>query len=259
MRLIAGKIHDYYDSLLKYNSTEGNTFHRTNESICLDYNRIWRPFAGYKNSINTEIAHPLTHLLEEKYLSFIDHYSHRTEHNRPFVLNFISILFCGKMYFGLRCKIYPRGEMKSIDTIVYSYGDLIKFCQANDIELQKTSKEEQRNHWKKPFFRADKLEDFFTPIDYLNFSIENKLVIAVIDSSKRPDYGKQQIQLNCSLKEYEFYKVFDAYSAYQELSMFVDGQLAYPGNIVIEIDDKYKIESKGFDKKWSFRKRPSKN
>jgi hypothetical protein len=41
--------------------------------------------------------------------------------------------------------------------------------------------------------------------------------------------------------------------------MFVDGQLAYPGNIVIEIDDKYKIESKGFDKKWSFRKRPFKN
>ena len=65
--------------------------------------------------------------------------------------------------------------MRSVDTIVYSYDDLVKFCQANEIELKKTTKEEKRSVWKKPFFRTDRLENFFTPVDCLDFSIENKL------------------------------------------------------------------------------------
>ena len=259
MKLIAGKINDYYDSLLKYNSTEGNTFHRTNETVSVSYDRSWRWGVGYKNSINAELAHPLTYLLEEKYISFVDDYSHRTNHGGSLVLNFISVLFCGKLYFGLRFKVTPKGEMRSVDTIVYSYEDLVKFCQANEIELKKTTKEEKRSVWKKPFFRADRLENFFTPVDCLDFSIENKLVIAVIDSNLRPDYGKQEIQLNCELKKYEFYKVFDAYSAYQELSMYVDDQLTYPGNIMIEVEDKYKITGKGFDPVYGFRTRPTDN
>jgi hypothetical protein len=90
----------------------------------------------------------------------------------------------------------------------------------------------------------------------LNFSIDNKLVIAVVDGSKRTSVCVQPVYLNFSLKEYEFYKVFDPYSAYQELCMFVDGSLAYPGNIPIEIDDKYKITGKGFDPIYGFRTRP---
>jgi hypothetical protein len=38
--------------------------------------------------------------------------------------------------------------------------------------------------------------------------------------------------------------------------MYVDGQLAYPGNIMVEIDDKYKITGKGFDPVYGFRTRP---
>lgn len=98
--------------------------------------------------------------------------------------------------------------------------------------------------------------NFFTPLDCLNFSIENKLVIAVIDSADRPDYGRQNIKLNCELKRYDFYKLFDAYTAFQELCMYVDGQLAYPGNMTIEIEDKYKIAGKGFDPVYGFRTRP---
>jgi hypothetical protein len=50
----------------------------------------------------------------------------------------------------------------------------------------------------------------------------------------------------------------DPFTTYQELSMFVDGKIAYPGNSMTVIEDKYRIAAHGFDTKYGFRTRPSK-
>jgi len=42
----------------------------------------------------------------------------------------------------------------------------------------------------------------------------------------------------------------------QELDMWISGTLAWPQNMMIEIDDKYRIIAHGFDEKYGFRKRP---
>ena len=55
----------------------------------------------------------------------------------------------------------------------------------------------------------------------------------------------------------EFYKVIDAFTAFQEISMFIGGVLGIGEKEIVEIEDKYKIGQHGFDK-WSFRKEPSK-
>src|SRR5208283_3990318 len=59
--------------------------------------------------------------------------------------------------------------------------------------------------------------------------------------------------VNPLLKDYEFYKVFDTYQAFQEIQMFIGGVLGNKEKEIIEVADKYKIAKHGFDK-FSFRK-----
>jgi len=68
-------------------------------------------------------------------------------------------------------------------------------------------------------------------------------------------YGgsKKVFTVNPILKGYKFYRIFDSFQALQEIQMFISGVLGTNENKVIEVADKYKIESHGFDKH-SFRK-----
>jgi hypothetical protein len=61
--------------------------------------------------------------------------------------------------------------------------------------------------------------------------------------------------INPLLKDYQFYKVFDAVQAFQEISMFMGGVLGRGEKEIVEVADKYKIAQHGFNK-WSFRKEP---
>lgn len=64
--------------------------------------------------------------------------------------------------------------------------------------------------------------------------------------------------VNPILKDYEFYKIFDSFLAFQEIQMYISGVLGNSEKDTIEIDDKHKITQHGFDNKWSFRKEPTK-
>lgn len=64
---------------------------------------------------------------------------------------------------------------------------------------------------------------------------------------------------NPNLKELEFSKVFDAFTAHQEISMYLGDVLRMREKDTVEISDEDRAKSRGFDK-WSFRrdKHPSK-
>ena len=65
------------------------------------------------------------------------------------------------------------------------------------------------------------------------------------------------LTINPQLKRFNFAKVLDPYTAYQELQMYV-ANMAMPNKPIPEISDKDMLEIKGFDPKWSFRKEPTK-
>lgn len=66
--------------------------------------------------------------------------------------------------------------------------------------------------------------------------------------------GKFALILNPRLADYNFYRVVDTYSAYQEIEMFLNNQIVRRDDPYIEpVPDTIKAESHGFDK-WSFRK-----
>ncbi len=64
-----------------------------------------------------------------------------------------------------------------------------------------------------------------------------------------------RIERNPNLKEVGFYQDKDAYTAFQELSMFLGGVMGSSGRPMVQLSDKEVHAKHGFDK-WSFRKPP---
>lgn len=83
-----------------------------------------------------------------------------------------------------------------------------------------------------------------------------KAPIFLSSSKPRDGEDKPYLLLNPCLKDYEFYRIFDTYRAFQELEMYL-GNLAAPEKPIPAVSDKDMIMAKGFDK-FSFRKDKSK-
>lgn len=71
---------------------------------------------------------------------------------------------------------------------------------------------------------------------------------------KRKNLEKEHtVEIYPPLKKFEFYKIFDSYTTFQKIEMFLTNDIVRPDKIDITIPDKMKAQSKGFNK-WSFRK-----
>jgi hypothetical protein len=54
--------------------------------------------------------------------------------------------------------------------------------------------------------------------------------------------------LNPILENYKFVKLFDPFTAFQEISMFISGVLGTNENETVEVDEKYRMAACGIDK-----------
>ena len=161
--------------------------------------------------------------------------------------NFFIVGFCGKLYLGWKfsrtVEIWGENGLPSeaIKTdIIYGY--------ENAKEYLKTS-----------YWRSNLKDDveYVMKYDPINMFRELKSPVFIYDSDRSKPRGNDALIINPILKEWEFYKVVDAFTAFTELQMFIGGVLGVGEKEIIEIEDKYKIPQHGFDK-WSFRREPSK-
>jgi len=156
--------------------------------------------------------------------------------------------FCGKLYTGWKLYKISDSRYNSELNIDYSY----------DLEYMKTILKSQslddlvenydymKNHDVVEIFRQFNTPVFVYDVDFSR-SLLNKSVYRI--------GGQTKFIINPLLKDYQFYKVFDAFQAFQEIQMFLGGVLGRGEKEIIEVADKYKIAQHGFDK-WSFRKEP---
>jgi hypothetical protein len=162
--------------------------------------------------------------------------------------------FCGKLYLGwkLHYKVngwdLETGEKKEfIETdIIYGYENVKKYFR--------------ESYWN---FNPEDDVKYVLDYDPINIFREIKAPIFVHDTEAHVKYdkyhriiGSNNFFINPILKEYEFYKVVDAFTAFTELQMFIGGVLGRGEKEIVEIEDKYKIPQHGFDK-WSFRRMPN--
>ena len=168
------------------------------------------------------------------------------------------VLVAGKIYGAIQVGVEFKSSNED-NTIhyLYSYDQLMTYADTNGFKIINNEKSSRWNRYlESSTTTKQNLMNHFDVVNCMKECIEYKLVIAIIN---RIGYNIRgfDVQLNCELKKVQFYKVMDAFTIYQEIYMYVDGCLSSPGNQLIEIDDKYKIEGHGFDK-YSFRTPSSK-
>jgi hypothetical protein len=157
------------------------------------------------------------------------------------------VIFCGKRYTGVQAHLDtdwrrpPRPDeyfwdKKSFDLFLDVLG------AACTVDNRQTYWENEEN----VLFKVENV----SPEEY-QWLIDNQVSIA-IQTWTNPNH---QWKLNCTgLKEIQFYRVFDAVAAFQELDMWMSGALGMPGNPMVEISDADRLAKHGMDK-WSFRKK----
>lgn len=90
-------------------------------------------------------------------------------------------------------------------------------------------------------------------------SPENKHIEGLFQKYNIPYFYLSDVKFDSCpvLKEFDFHKFIDPYTAFQEISMYLGGVLTRPEKETIEISDKDKRDSKGFDDR-SFKHRTRK-
>lgn len=167
---------------------------------------------------------------------------------------FFIVGFCGKLYLGWRF-LYKEKEFD------YDTNHLHDVEKYDIIYGYENAKEHLKGSWSWSKLHNENKIKYILNYDPINifrkinapifvFSTNGTGIVRYYDDRDKP------FIINPILKEYEFYKVIDAFTAFTELQMFISGVLGTGEKEIIEVADKYKIMQHGFDYKWSFRKKP---
>jgi hypothetical protein len=241
---IIAKKKDYYDGVAGTTGIDKTIVYEreTQEFEGEDMPKVFRS-RGYYTNFRDREDNPLyklgnSHIKKEHWKTYPRH-------------SYFLIGFCGKLYVGF--KLYSLKDTTEYNNVITT----ITYDQDYMVELfeSKTYGGYFQNnlnsvlhydalHWfremKTPCFVYDQNIDGYDHIDLKRYC----------------NNPRSQFIVNPLLKGYEFYKIFDAFQAFQEVSMFMGGVLGRGEKDIVEVADKYKIAQHGFDK-WSFRKEPT--
>ena len=176
----------------------------------------------------------------------------KTKNDRP-VHHFSGLIgFCGNLFPFIKLHRLDKRFFCEMDD---SRPKVVEVCFAYSFETYK-EKESEWYNFSHDFGYRDrtrdiKLKQFFTDWAVQNDAIFRELKIPIWAMNFNSGSKKNGIA-NPRLKDYQFERIKDSATAFQEISMYL-------ANILVEqkeravIDDKYRIQQHGFDLKDSFR------
>lgn len=241
MRIIS-KFYDYYDVTQNLGTDPDLIYHRVSVDEIWERSRNESPFSP---TLTSAISSGLDY--------------------RTFLIG-----FCGKIFVGVEISHQPKfGSTEN--HIFYDADSCIDFLEKHKKDLPQP----RRTRYYRGYMVRNYYEDILFPFEFWDW--QNETIRRFFDyneseeikeymiernivcfSCVRHNSMKIKITINPMLCDFEFYKVRDPYTATQEISMYLGGVLGSKAAPMLEINDIDLIESKGFDKKWSFRKLPSK-
>ena len=158
------------------------------------------------------------------------------------------------MILGVAGQIYPVIRFKNLhkSKTFYSLSEYIEFCKSEKIREPKASRYLYSSFGSFFHLGSEKdIKDFFSQ-DTTKFQkwfhTYNTPIFTYYRNSRN-----QVVDVNISLKELEFYRIKDTFTAFQDVYMFLSGVLRSKENHTVTISDKDKIHKHGFNK-FSFRK-----
>lgn len=165
--------------------------------------------------------------------------------------------FCGNIYYVaiLSYTKYKGHETITEKAYCYRLDEIDDFVQTHSSQKEYASymKTSKRGGWSASF-RAN-MRAFLDKMGkdkniYNSLFLEERSPTFVVKWDNKA--GKAIVTFNVPLKEFEFYRVFPPYQAFQEVQMFMSN-LAMPEKVIPKISDEDMIMCKSFDK-YSFRK-----
>jgi hypothetical protein len=245
--LIIKKYRDYYDSSM---GTDG-----IDKTCVYDRSPDWEKSQSKRRKID-KIFSPNKFGWYNDPFSF-DHlkcsYGRKQTHkkNEPVKIYPFIIGFCGKLYVGYELTYEYRNKSDICDItetkVVYDMNEFISLLSPKD-------QKEQSNRINNFYQKYDKK-------DYKDVFVEYHVPVFVYDYGTniptdlnvKDEHGNiPRFITNPKLSGYEFFKVFNSFTTFQEIQMFLQGVLGMPEKELINISEKDRIQQYGFDK-WSFR------
>lgn len=234
---IISKKKDYYDGVVGTMGIDKTLVYDRETQVLenyLEFPKAFQPSRTYNARWNNHFMHNFENFKKTKYAE-----------NSMFFVG-----FCGRIYVGW--KFYREVPNPS------GYQDMETYITYD--------REFVKKNVKTVSWHANLMDDlnFIDTYNSMDIFRDLKVPIFLYDGDyDRKCIGKyfrradSRFIINPILNEYEFYKVIDSFTAFQELSMFMGGVLGRSEKNIVEVEDKYKITQHGFNK-WSFRREPTK-
>lgn len=172
--------------------------------------------------------------------------------------------FCGKIY-----PVITLTQVAADKTVIcHNLEEVDRFVEGNyrtkTVEEYRTglTRQERRWGWRSSKLRRGVFEEHFSACaakqeSFAEMFVEKRCPVFVGAIDEQRHWRRSgTIVYNGSLKELEFFRLFDTYTAFQEIAMYLGG-LAVPLKEIPEVPDKIMVGVKGFDR-WSFRTPPTK-
>jgi hypothetical protein len=257
---IISKHSDFYDSVLGYGVDSSITYVRKSTEVKFDLNFSFFNFSKFKmnsghkkllNSFSPELKRVSTYFIKENQkTSFVCNISDFNS-NKYLDMRLQYIIFCGEII-----PLITLNYSKSLKLVYESFYDYKSFIEGikrlfDKYELEKITSFLNNN---KSLFYSENNKS-----KVIKMFFENSPKLECEDLHHEVDCpiilfsGKEYIK-NPILKKYSFARRYDTFSTYQKLEMFISGVLGGQSPKMVEIEDIYRLEAHGFDKKTSFRK-----
>ena len=237
---IISKKKDYYDGVVGTMGID-KTIVFNRETIEIDNKKKFPDFINLNKRSWKE--------LKEYPISSLGYYHINDEYTKIYGgYSYFIVGFCGKLYVGW--KLYKMVDNDFVTVITYDSELMISILEPRGFSY----KNDLLNDVKfiENYNTLDEFRNYNTPIFVYDNDYERTSI------GRRSHSNKEIFIVHPILSYYEFYKVFDSFQAFQEISMFISGVLGNKEKDVIQVSDKNKIEQHGFDYKWSFRKESTK-
>ena len=252
MRIISD-FHDYYDIGLSYGIDPKIIYKRKTKTVTLERDNI----SKYDRNKTTEVFEVAKTVFSGINGLGISLFVPRPHYNRYYLkINSLGcICFCGYIYPFIETRIERPNKFPEYQYI-YTLREMDEL-----IDNSNSKKIKQEYYKKNGIYRINTQYNFNQFFNESNKMLYNDLVDLHREYDS-PIFIYEQIYnfkmiINPKLTDYKFYQIQDAYTTFQNLSMFMSGILGCKENEIININDKDLKHMKGFDEK-SFRKEPTK-
>lgn len=262
---IHSKFRDYYDSCLGYGIDPNCHYVRHTEEFQNKHKAQKNLKHGKWENVEYKVVQDCPRIAE--YFDMFPRYSRgwRGEGDRIEAIRSHLILFCGATYVYLEFEIRPTKStginkfhkafsVNDVDVLIRKYGT--KDAKARWSGKESKSQSRYRGKRGDKYYTYSAVDQADVKWLFTNWQgVKHQDILDVHYKTTVPvmKVEGEKLIYNPCLKDLEFFKVVDAFQAFQELSMFISGVLGGQSPKMIEISDEVRIAKHGFDK-MSFRK-----